>query len=236
MSLPLPENQNLPDNFVYLHNVDPSILVELKYFTHHNFVGYPLPGYQNNCVILTTPAALALKAAQIEANAFGMTLKIYDAYRPQDTVDEFIRWAEDVTDQVMKSEFYPDINKADVFDLGYIMKRSTHSRGSTVDLTLVPLPVPPQPQWKPGDPLLDSRLPEGQRQSDNSIDMGTGFDCFDELSHPFNPNLPPQVRANRMLLRTLMEKHGFRGIRTEWWHFTLKDEPYPETYFNFPVA
>ena len=235
MSLPHPENKNLPANFVYLHQVDPTIVTDLKYFTHHNFVGRPLPGYEANVVILTEPAAMALKAAQKDANAFGLTLKVYDAYRSQETVDEFIRWAEDIDDQVMKAEFYPDINKADVFDLGYVAKRSTHSRGSTVDLTLVPLPVPDQPQWQPGDPILDARLPEGQRQPDNSIDMGTGFDCFDDLSHPFNPNLPVHVRANRLLLRTLMEKHGFRGITTEWWHFTLKDEPYPDTYFDFPV-
>jgi len=235
MNLPHKKSESLPEGFVYLHHIDPTILTDLKYLTHHNFVGRPLPGYESSIVILTEPAALALQAAQKDANAFGLTLKIYDAFRPQETVNEFIRWAEDVDDQLMKAEFYPDINKADVFDLGYIAKRSTHSRGSTVDLTLVPLPAPDQPQWQPGDPILDARLPEGQRQLDNSIDMGTGFDCFDDLSHTFNPNLPTHVRANRMLLRTLMEKHGFRGITTEWWHFTLRDEPYPETYFDFPV-
>ncbi|MEB3703027.1 M15 family metallopeptidase [Candidatus Bealeia paramacronuclearis] len=236
MNLPQPENKNLPDQFVYLHHIDPTILSDLKYLTHHNFLGRPLPGYYMPCVILTEPAARALTRAQKDANAFGFTLKVYDAYRPQDAVDEFIRWAEDVEDQVMKAEFYPDINKADVFDLGYIAKRSTHSRGSTVDLTLVPLPSPHQRQWRPGDPTLDSRLPYDQRFPDNGIDLGTGFDCFDELSHPMNPNLPVHVRANRLLLRALMEKHGFRGITTEWWHFTLKDEPYPDTYFNFSLA
>lgn len=199
-------------------------------------MGRPMPGYQAPVIIMTETAALALKELQAEIVPFGLTLKVYDAYRPQEAVDSFTPWAADPHDEIMKIEFYPCVPKPDLFDLGYIGKKSGHTRGSTVDLTLVPLPVPPQPVWKPGEPVLDGRLPYGQRFADNSIDMGTGFDCLDELAHPHNPSLPPEVRANRLLLASLMDKYGFRGISTEWWHFTLKNEPFPDTYFNFPVA
>lgn len=235
-SQPAYSPQNLPEEFVYLRDIDPTILEEVRYAGYHNFMGRPMPGYLAPVIILTEAAALALKALQAEIKPFGLTVKVYDAYRPQDAVDSFTTWAEDLSDQMTKTEFYPGINKKDVFDLGYIGKRSSHTRGSTVDLTLVPLPVPSQPTWKPGDPILDGRLPHGQRFADNSIDMGSGFDCLDELSHTHNPTLPPEVRANRLLLASLMEKHGFVGYDKEWWHFTLRDEPYPDTYFNFPVA
>ncbi len=228
--------QPLPEGFVYLADIDPTILEEVRYAGPHNFMGRPMPGYLAPVIILTEAAALALKAAQADVKPFGLTLKVYDAYRPQETVDSFITWAEDLTDQLTKAEFYPGVNKRDVFDLGYVSKKSSHTRGSTVDLTLVPLPVPPQPTWTPNDPSVDGRLPRGQRFADNSIDMGCGFDCFDELSHPQNPALPAEVRANRMLLSTLMVKHGFKPYDKEFWHFTLKDEPFPNTYFNFPVA
>jgi D-alanyl-D-alanine dipeptidase len=150
-------------------------------------------------------------------------------------VDSFIAWANDLDDQLTKVEFYPDLDKRDVFSAGYLAKKSSHTRGSAVDLTLVPLPVPDQPTWKPGDPIRDGRLPTGQRFADNSLDMGTGFDCMDEFSHTAHPILPPQVRANRLFLKTLMEKHGFDNYRKEWWHFEFLDEPFPDTYFNFPV-
>lgn len=230
------QSQALPEGFVYLEDIDASILQEVRYAGFHNFVGRPIPGYVSPVIIMTEAAAKALRNLQEELHLYNLTLKVYDAYRPQDAVDSWVAWAKDPKDQVMKGEFYPDINKEDVFELGYVAFRSTHSRGSTVDLTIVPLPVPDQPAWKPGEPILDGRLPQGQRFFDNSIDMGTCFDCFDELSHPLNPSLPPEVRANRMLLASLMKKHGFKGISTEWWHFTLIDEPYPDTYFNFPVA
>lgn len=236
MAQALSSPQTLPDGFVYLQDIDPTILQDVKYAGFHNFVGRPVRGYLAPVIIMTNAAALALKALQAELKPFNLTLKVYDAYRPQDAVDSWIAWAKDHSDQVMKAEFYPDINKEDVFDLGYVSSRSTHTRGSTVDLTIVPLPVPHQPTWKPGDALLDGRLPLGDRFPDNSIDMGTAFDCFDDLSHTLNPNVSAEVRANRLLLLTLMNKHGFRGIRTEWWHFTLIDEPFPDTYFNFPVA
>jgi D-alanyl-D-alanine dipeptidase len=227
--------QNLPDGFVYLKEVAPTILEEVRYAGYHNFTGRPVLGYLAPVIIVTEPVALALKIVQSELKAFQLTLKIYDAYRPQDAVDSFGKWADDLTDQLTKTEFYPALEKKDLFN-GYIAKKSSHTRGCAVDLTLVPLPVPPQPIWKPGDPVLDGRLPQGERFADNSIDMGTSFDCLDELSHTANPALSPQVRANRLLLKNIMEKHGFENYSKEWWHFQLINEPYPDTYFNFPVV
>ncbi len=227
--------QALPERFVYLEDIDPTILQDVKYALSHNFVGRPIPSYNVPALILTECAAKALKAVQEDLTPFHLTLKVYDAYRPQHAVDFFAQWAADPTDQQMKAEFYPAIDKKNLFEAGYISKKSSHTRGSAVDLTIVPLPVPSQPTWKPGDPVLDGRLPKNQRFPDNSIDMGTGFDCLDEMSHTANPHLPYEVRANRLLLKTLMEKHGFENYWREWWHYGLVKEPYPETYFNFPV-
>ncbi|MBA3814224.1 MAG: M15 family metallopeptidase [Alphaproteobacteria bacterium] len=238
MQLPATKRiRNLPQGFTYLQDIDPTILEDVRYAGHHNFTGRPIPGYIAPLIVLTEPTALALKAAQSELAAFQLTLKVYDGYRPQEAVDFFTTWANDISagSQLTKNEFYPALDKKDVFTAGYIAKRSSHTRGSAVDLTIVPLPVPDQPTWKPGDPVLDGRLPKGERFADNSIDMGTGFDCLDALSHTLNPDLPSQVRANRLLLKNLMEKHGFENYWREWWHFGFVNEPYPDTFFNFPV-
>src|SRR5438093_7291811 len=149
----------LPEKFVYLQDIDPTILQEVRYAGFHNFVGRPIPSYHSPTIIMTETTARALKDVQAELKPFNLTLKIYDAYRPQDAVDFFASWAKDPNDQLTKTEFYPMINKKDVFEAGYIAKRSSHTRGSAVDLTIVPLPVPPQPTWKPDDPVLDGRLP-----------------------------------------------------------------------------
>lgn len=230
-----PHLQSLPEGFVYLKDIDPTILQEVRYAGFHNFVGRPIPSYNAPIIIAAEAVAIRLKVVQAELLPFRLTLKVYDAYRPQDAVDFFARWAEDPSDQLMKDEFYPSLNKPDLFQNGYIAKRSSHTRGSAVDLTIVPLPVPSQPIWKPGDPILDGRLTKEHRFPDNSIDMGTSFDCLDELSHTGNSSLPIHVRANRLLLKSLMEKNGFQNYSREWWHFGLLDEPYPDTYFNFPV-
>jgi D-alanyl-D-alanine dipeptidase len=227
--------QSLPEGFVYLKETSPTILQEVRYALHHNFMGRPVPAYNAPVIITTETLALALKNVQEELKPFQLTLKVYDAYRPQDAVDAFAVWAEDTADHLMKAEFYPAVDKKDLFKAGYIGKRSSHTRGSAVDLTIVPLPVPSQPTWQPGDPILDGRLPHDQRFRDNSIDMGTGLDCLDEASHTMNPALPLEARRNRLLLKTLMEKHGFENYWREWWHFSLINEPYPDTYFNFPV-
>ncbi|HOG17394.1 MAG: D-alanyl-D-alanine dipeptidase [Syntrophaceae bacterium PtaU1.Bin231] len=231
----VPGAEKMPPGFVDVASVVPSALLEIRYYGEHNFVGRPVDGYRAPKCLLTRPAAEALAKVQADLAPFSMTLKIYDGYRPQAAVDHFVRWARELGDVRTKKEFYPTVDKAHLFRDGYIDSRSGHSRGSTVDLTIVPLPVPSQPAYVGGQPLVACYRPAGERFADNSIDMGTGFDCFHELSHPENPGIGLQQRINRLLLKTLMEKHGFRNYDKEWWHFTLKNEPYPDRYFNFPV-
>lgn len=225
----------MPDTFIYIEDITPDVLLDIRYFGEHNFLGTRVEGYLAPKCILTRQAAGALAGVQKDLAPFSMTLKIYDCYRPQQAVDHFVRWARDINDTKTKKEFYPTVDKRNLFRDGYIAERSSHSRGSTVDLTIVPLSAPIQPPYTEGQSLTECYLPAGVRFADNSLDMGTGFDCFHELSHPENKNLGPQQRSYRLLLKTLMEKHGFRNYDKEWWHFTLVNEPYPETYFNFPV-
>ncbi len=224
-----------PDAFVDVEKVIPGVLMDIRYYGEHNFVGARVDGYLAPKCLLTRQAAAALAGVQKDLARHGLTLKVYDCYRPQQAVDHFVRWAQDIDDTKTKQEFYPTVDKRKLFRDGYIARRSGHSRGSTVDLTIVPLPVPAEPPYKAGDRLTACYLPAGVRFADNSLDMGTGFDCFHEMSHPENKNLGPQHRSNRLLLRVLMEKHGFKYYGKEWWHFTLVNEPYPDTYFNFPV-
>ncbi|KFN38321.1 D-alanyl-D-alanine dipeptidase [Smithella sp. F21] len=225
----------MPDTFVHIEEVIPDALLDIRYFSEHNFLGVKVDGYYASTCILTRQAAQALANVQKDLAPFNMTLKIYDCFRPQQAVDHFVRWAKDIDDTKTKKEFYPTVDKRNLFRDGYIAERSGHSRGSTVDLTIVPLPAPIQPAYKAGDPLKECYLPAGVRFADNSLDMGTGFDCFHQLSHPKNKDLGTQQRSNRLLLKTLMAKYGFRNLPEEWWHFTLNNEPYPDTYFNFPV-
>jgi D-alanyl-D-alanine dipeptidase len=224
-----------PGAFVSLHDVDPSIVIEMRYLTPHNFIGRRIPGYRENVCLLTRPAAEALKNAQTAVRAQGYTLKVYDCYRPQRSVDAFVKWAKDLGDRKMKAEFYPRVRKRVLFKEGYIAAQSGHSRGSTVDLTLVKLPPRSQERYHRGDRLRDCARPARKRFRDNSIDMGTGYDCFDPLAHPYNGRIGGKQRANRMKLRKPMIAAGFKGLETEWWHFTLKNEPYPETFFDFPM-
>ena len=221
--------------FVNLSDLIPSLPLEIRYYGEHNFLGRPVDGYRAPKCLLTRPTAEALAKVQADLRPFSLSLKIYDCYRPQAAVDHFVRWAKDVDDRRMQPEFYPLVDKAHLFRDGYIDSRSGHSRGSTVDLTIVPLPLPSQPAYRAGQPLAACYLPAGERFADNSIDMGTGFDCFDERSHPANREMGLPQRINRLLLKTLMEKHGFRHYDKEWWHFTLNGEPYPDTYFTFPI-
>lgn len=226
----------IPDGFCYLEDIDAGIVQEIRYAGYHNFVGRPIAGYNANRCIVSKVLGLALLHVQKEAVLHGMTLKVYEAYRPLRAAQDFIEWTIRPDDQKMKAEFYPDIDKSKVFELGYIALRSQHSRGCAVDLTLVPKPVPKQDIYQPGNALKDSRLPKGTRFNDNSIDMGTGFDCFDALSHTMNPELSDQVKDNRLLLKDMMERHGFANYENEWWHFGLRDEPFPHTYFDFPIC
>lgn len=226
---------HLPENFVYLKDIDPTIVQDMRYPTSHNFIGHPIAGYNAAECLLTKPAATALKQVQKELKKSALSLKVYDCYRPQKAVDEFISWSKQPTQQQMKAEFYPEVNKADVFKLGYVAEKSGHTRGSTMDLTIVPIPTPPQQTYSPKQKLVACTAPYSKRFADNSIDMGTGFDCMDALSHHDNTTINPTALHNRQLLKTLMEKYGFNAYQPEWWHFTLKNEPYPTTYFNFSI-
>lgn len=225
----------MPDGFVDVQKVIPSAQFDIRYYGPHNFVGQKVDGYNAPKCILTKRAADALARVQAELKGFSLSLKIYDCYRPQRAVDHFVRWAKNIDDVKTRMEFYPTVDKRNLFRDGYIASRSGHSRGSTVDLTIVPVPVPAQAEYTPGQPLQECYLPADRRFRDNSVDMGTGFDCFHELSHPENPKVGLPQRMNRMLLKVLMDKHGFKNYDKEWWHFTLRKEPFPERYFNFPV-
>lgn len=225
-----------PQDFVALRTVDPTIVQEMRYFTPHNFVGERIDGYRQPLCILTRPAAKALHKAQKQLLRRGYTLKVYDCYRPQRAVDHFVRWAKDLDDQAMKAEFYPNVDKTRLFEDGYIAEKSGHSRGSTMDLTIVRLPAKPTRPYVPGEPLVPCYAPQGERFPDNSVDMGTGFDCFDTLSHTLDPRIQGEQRANRLLLKSTLEALGFVNLAEEWWHYTYKPEPYPDTFFDFPVS
>ncbi|TLS40320.1 D-alanyl-D-alanine dipeptidase [Streptomyces montanus] len=225
-----------PEGFVALRTVDRTIIQEIRYFTPHNFVGERIDGYRQPLCILTKPAAQALHKAQVKLLRRGYSLKVYDCYRPQRAVDHFVRWAEDLDDEDMKGEFYPRVDKTRLFEDGYIAEKSGHSRGSTMDLTLVRLPAKPTRPYVPGDTLVPCYAPQTERFPDNSVDMGTGYDCFDTLSHTLDPRVQGQQRANRLLLKDTLEDLGFVNLPEEWWHFTYKPELYPDTYFDFPVS
>ena len=213
-AVPAIAEDKLPEGFVYVKEMIPTIQVDMRYARDNNFVGRPISGYLKPRCILTREATNALRKVQEELARFGLGLKIYDAYRPQQAVDNFVQWAKDLKDTVMKRQYYPNVKKQDLFTKGYIAERSGHSRGSTVDLTIVSLT---EPTWG------------------TELDMGTHFDFFSPRSWPDDLSLSPDQRAHRLLLRSVMTKYGFKPYDKEWWHFTLQNEPYPATYFNFPV-
>jgi len=224
-----------PDRFVDIQTVIPGALLDIRYHGAHNFLGERVDGYLAPKCYLTKEAAAALALVQKDLEPYSLTLKIYDCYRPQRAVHHFVRWAKDIENTKTRKEFYPTVDKLNLFTDGFIADRSSHSRGSTVDLTIVLLSAPPQPDYTPGQTLSACYLPSGKRFADNSIDMGTGFDCFHELSHTANAKIGEQQKINRLLLKSLMEKHGFKNYDLEWWHYTLKNEPYPDTYFDFVI-
>ena len=204
-------SQNKPDDFVYLLDLEPSIKIELRYFSNNNFIGQPIDGYHRSTIILSKPTALALQKVQSALENKGLGLKIFDAYRPQRAVNHFVRWAKVLNDTVMKKSYYPDVPKSELFKRGYIASKSGHSRGSTVDLTLIDL------------------------NTRKELDMGSPYDFFGVQSHPFYKKITDEQRENRMLLRRVMLNNGFKPYENEWWHFTLRDEPFPNQYFDFPV-
>ncbi|WP_310778899.1 M15 family metallopeptidase [Mycobacterium sp. Z3061] len=222
-----------PADFVVLQDVDPSIEADIRYYTAHNFTGERVDGYRAPLCLLTRAAADGLRRAQQLLTARGYTLKVYDCYRPQRAVDEFVRWASDVADQRMKAEFYPRVDKSVLFRDGYIDSRSGHSRGSTVDLTVVRLPGAAAPPYVPGQPLVDCTAPAPERFPDDSIDMGSGFDCFDPVAHTLD--IQGEQLSNRLLLKDVLQGQGFVNYAAEWWHYTYQPEPYPDTYFDFPI-
>ena len=203
--------QNLADGFVYLSDIDSTIQSELRYLSNDNFIGKPIDGYKNNCIIVTKETANQLKKIQKKLLKEGLSLKIFDAYRPQQAVNHFVRWAKVLNDTLMKQEYYPDVQKSELFQLGYIASKSGHTRGSTVDLTIVNL------------------------KTKKELDMGSPYDFFGIQSHPFYKNITAKQKQNRLFLRKIMLENGFKPYDNEWWHFTLKKEPFPKTYFNFPV-
>ncbi|WP_433384701.1 M15 family metallopeptidase [Micromonospora sp. KLBMP9576] len=221
---------------VVLGDVDPRIRTDIRYATAHNFVGRPVAGYPEPVCLLSRPAAEALRRVQDAALARGRSLKVYDCYRPQRAVDDFVAWAQRPGEQQTKAEFYPRVAKSELFDEGYVGAPTAHSRGSTVDLTLVDVPTATQPPYAPGQAPVSCTAPRGQRFADNGVDMGTGFDCFDPLAHTDSPQITGVARENRRLLRQLMTDGGFVNYDREWWHYRYRDEPWPDTYFDVPVA
>jgi D-alanyl-D-alanine dipeptidase len=204
----------LPEGFVHADDVVPGLVNDLRYVGSDNFVGRPVDGYEAGRIVLTAKAAGALRQVQADLAPFGLGLKIFDAYRPTRAVADFVRWSSLPDDPAAKRAYYPDIDKARLFEEGYVATRSSHSRGSTVDLTLVTI-------------AKDGSIAD--------LDMGTPFDFFGPESWPDYTELTGEQRSNRLLLKLVMERHGFRPFDKEWWHFTLKEEPFPETYFDFPV-
>lgn len=199
-------------DFVNITDVVPDAIFEIRYYSTYNFVGDRIDGYEAPAALLTKEAAAALKKVSDELKLQGYRLKIFDAYRPQTAVNHFIRWAKVVDDVRMKQYFYPQVDKSRLFELGFICSKSSHSRGSTVDLTLFDM------------------------KSGKEVDMGCPFDWFGKESYPDYDRLSSEQICGRQILRDAMLNAGFNPLETEWWHFTLANEPYPDTYFDFPVS
>jgi D-alanyl-D-alanine dipeptidase len=223
----------LPKGFVYLHDVAPDIIQDMRYITANNFIGNPIPGYKKGVCIVTRPVAEQLKKAQMAIKSKGYSLKVYDCYRPQKAVNYFYKWSQDPKDQRQKAAFYPRELKKELFNRGYIAHSSGHTRGSTLDLTLVKLGESAKKLNKKQMTRCYDKSPN--YLEDNSIDTGTRFDCMDISANIHYTNLSKTQKANRLLLKKLMISHGFKPYLYEWWHYTLVNEPYPDTYFNFPV-
>ena len=200
-----------PKDFVFVQDVILGVTLDIRYFGTNNFMGMRADGYEAPQAILSVEAASALKAVSGDLRKKGYGLKVFDAYRPERAVRHFVRWAEDVNDTRMKAQFYPDVDKAMLFKEGYIAARSGHSRGSVVDSTLLDL------------------------KSGQEVDMGSPFDLFGKISHHGAAGIAPEQAANRAILREAMEARGFGRLGEEWWHYRLKNEPYPKTFFDFPV-
>ena len=212
------------DDLVALAPLAPTVVQDMRYFGPHNFVGRPITGYEAPQCWLSRPAAQALARVQQDLAPHGLRLKVFDCYRPQQAVDDFVRWGADLSDQRTKAEYYPRVPKAELFARGYIAEKSGHSRASTADLTLVV-----------HDAARAARVLQGPLAAGQEVDMGTPFDLFDEQSHTEYAGSSAPVRHNRLWLRAFMQSHGWRNLPEEWWHYTLENEPWPGRYFNQPV-
>lgn len=224
---------SLPPGFVYLKNMAPDIEQDMRYATNRNFVGRSITGYQAGKCILTKKAAIALKQAQKMAYQLGYGLKVYDCYRPQRAVDDFYRWSQNHRLKAYDPAYYPRVKKNQLFQRGYIARYSGHSRGSTVDVTLIP--ATSHPLGEKHSEIARCYAPTPGYLNDNSIDMGTRFDCLDPSAHFHYTKQSKSQFANRKRLRSIMRRAGFMPYSKEWWHFSLRNEPFPKHYFNFLV-
>ncbi len=211
LTRPVPAQAPVPAGFLDAAAMVDGLVIDMRYFGSDNFVGEKIDGYERPRCLLSTPAAHALAAVQRDLAARGLGLKVFDCYRPQRAVAHFVRWAQNLDDLRRKRDFYPDLDKRDLFKDGYIAERSGHTRGSTLDLTLV------------------------RRADGRELDMGSPFDFFSPTSWPSDQSVSAEAQQNRALLAEAMRRGGFRPYDREWWHFTLVDEPFPDTYFDFPV-
>ena len=202
----------IPDDFGYIADEIPDIVLDIRYATKENFMGRVVKGYSSPKVVLTKKTLKALKKAQAEFNQLGYRIKVFDAYRPQRAVDDFLQWIKEENDTVMKQKYYPQLDKKNLVPHGYIAEKSGHSRGSTLDLSLV--------------------YQDGEKKG-QEVDMGGEWDFFGKRSHYDAPEISLKQKENRTLLQKVMIKYGFLPYTEEWWHFTLAEEPFPNTYFDF---
>jgi len=207
-----PALKSPPSGFVHIKQVIPDIKYEIRYAGKNNFLGRPVKGYEAPEAFLTHEATVALKLVQAELNKSGYGLKIFDAYRPQRAVNDFVEWARDLSDTINKRAYYPDVPKSELFKRGYIASKSGHTRGSTVDLTVIEL------------------------KTGRELDMGSPYDFFGQVSHHNYIGITASQKENRKMFKEVMQRHGFNAYASEWWHYTLANEPFPDTYFDFPVT
>ena len=226
--------QPLPADFVYLRDVDSTIVQDMRYATANNFVGRALNGYEAGECIVTRSIGAALKRVQRDLKPRGLSLKVYDCYRPQRAVDDMYAWAQDGQETPAQRRYNPKMRKDDLFRLGYIARHSGHSTGKAVDLTLVQLPVSKAAPFDPRADYADCTGSQNRRAPDNSVDMGTGYDCSDEIAHTGSKAITAQQRKWRGTLVNAMARHGFVNYRLEWWHFSLLGPG--NTAFDFPVT
>jgi D-alanyl-D-alanine dipeptidase len=232
---PAMAGSDLPKGFVYLRDIDPAIVQDIRYAGSHNFVGRPIRGYLAAECILSEVAAKALETVQRKLAEKKLSLVVWDCYRPKRAVADFLQWSKDPTHSEMKAEFYPRTDKEKLFVLGYLATRSAHSRGSTVDLGVVPATLSSAPRPDPAQPLKACTSPKGERFEDGAIDLGTGYDCLDVLASPSNAGVGEAALRNRQMLKSIMQGAGFRSYAREWWHFELADEPFHDG-FDFEVS